>query len=111
MSSVCVDNVNINKLSYGIGEATCARSTLSEFNPITGDELKKFILSRKIKTSAEDVIPAQLLLSCLDQILPALLKLVNISLSTGSVQGLKDSVITPLYKKHGLDPENLASYI
>ena len=110
MSSVSVDNIYVNKLSYGIGEVTCARSTLSEFSQITEDELKKNILSRKIKTSAEDVLPAQLILSCLDQILPALVKLVNISLATGSMQGLKDSVITPLFKKHGLDPEKLSSY-
>ena len=106
--SVCVDN--INKLSYGIGGATCAQSTLSTFSPISSEELRKIIMSREIKTSANDVIPAQLLKNCLDQILPALEKLVNISLSTGSIQGLKDSVITPLLKKQGLDVETLSNF-
>ena len=109
---LCVDvnNVNINKLSYGIGGSTCAQPTLSTFSPISENELKKIITSRKIKTSAGDAIPAQLLTHCLDQILPALVKIVNLSLSTGCIHGLKDSVITPLLKKHGLDQENLANY-
>ena len=108
LSSVNVNHINVNKLSYGI--PTCAQSTLSGFGPVSADELRKNILSRKIKTSAGDVIPAQLLRNCLDEILPALVKLVNISLSTGSIQGLKDAVINPLLKKHGLDPETLANY-
>jgi hypothetical protein len=114
LSTVCVNNCNvnriINKLGDGIGGVACARSTLSNFSAVTIDQLKKIILSRKIKTSAWDVIPAQLLRSCLDEFLPVLSKLVNISLSTGSIQGLKDSVVTPLIKKQGLDPENMANY-
>ena len=110
MQSVDVDTVNINKLSYGIGEPTCAQSTLSMFDPISDDELKKLILSRKIKTCAQDTIPAELLRASLDEILPALVKLVNISLATGSIQGLKDAVITPLLKKHDLDKETLSNY-
>ena len=108
MSTVNVDNVN--KLRYGIGGGTCAQSTLSTFTPVSAEELKKIILSRKIKTSAKDSIPARLLQNCLDQIIPALVILVNTSLSTGSIEGLKDSVIIPLLKKHGLDPETLGNY-
>jgi hypothetical protein len=110
MSSVNVDNVYVNKLSYGIGGTTCARSTLSAFNQVSAEQLKKIILSRKIKTSFDDSVPAQLLMNCLDEILPALVKLVNISFSTGSIEGLKDSVITPLLKKQGLDKEMLSNY-
>ena len=110
MKTVDVNNVYINKESYGIGGAGCAQSTLSRFNPVSEEELKKIILSRKIKTCAQDTIPAELLKACLDQILPALTKLVNISLSTGSIQGLKEAVITPLLKKYDLDKETLSNY-
>ena len=110
MISLKLNNLYVNKLEYGIGVGTCARSTLSSFKPVTAEDLKKIMLSRKIKTSAEDTIPAQLLKSSLDEILPALTKLVNISFSTGSIEGLKDSVITPLLKKQGLDQETLSNY-
>ena len=103
MLTVDVDSIYINKLSYGVGGTGCAQSTLSQFNPISQDELKKIIKSRKIKTCAQDTFPAELLEACLDKILPALTEVVNISLTTGSIQGLKDAVITPLLKKYDLD--------
>ena len=43
-------------------------------------------------------------------IISALTYLINISLGTGSVKGLKDSVVTPILKKAGLDPESLSNY-
>ena len=110
MSTVNVSNVHVNKLSYGMDGPTCARTTLSKFTPISQIDLKKIILSRKIKTSSEDFMPAVLLKSCLDEILPALTELVNISLTTGSIHGLKDAVIIPLLKKQGLDTEKMANY-
>ena len=110
MLTVDVDSIYINKLSYGIGGRGSAQSTLSQFNPISQDELKKIIKSRKIKTCAQDTFPAELLEACLDQILPALTEVVNISLTTGSIQGLKDAVITPLLKKYDLDKDRLANY-
>ena len=36
--------------------------------------------------------------------------LVNLSLITASMDGLKDSIVTPLLKKAGLDPEDMANY-
>ena len=110
MLYVDVNNLYVNKVGYGVGGPTCAQSTLSMFTQISEEELRKIILSRKIKTCAEDTIPAELLKNCLDQILPALVKLVNISLSTGDIQGLKDSVITPLLKKFDLDRETFSNY-
>ena len=44
---------------------------MSEFRAISSQELKKIILSKKIKTSVSDVIPAQLLTNNIDQIIEA----------------------------------------
>lgn len=110
LATVNVTNVYVNKLNLGMDGPTCARSTLSSFHPITLDQLKKMILSRKIKTSPSDAIPAQLLKDSLDELLPSLLKLVNTSLSTGCIDGLKDAVIVPLLKKYNLDPEVFSNY-
>ena len=43
-------------------------------------------------------------------IITSLVYLINLSLSTGSMEGLRDSVITPILKKAGLDPESLSNY-
>ena len=109
LSTVNLVNIDVNKY-FGVGGPVCAQSTLSEFRHVSSQELMKIIRSRKIKTSAFDVIPAQLLSSSLDQVINALTELVNISLSTASMHGLKDSIVKPLLKKQGLDPELFSNY-
>ena len=42
--------------------------------------------------------------------LPYMCDLVNKSVTTRSVKGIKDCVIIPLLKKSGLDPEILKNY-
>ena len=83
---------------------------MTEFTPVTPEWLKKVMLSKTIKTSPEDPLPGFLFKQCLDQLLPALTLLVNQSLLTGSMEGLKNSVITPILKKAGSDPEVLRNY-
>ena len=109
LSTVNLTNISVNKY-FGVDGPVCAQSTLSEFRAISSQELKKIILSKKIKTSVSDVIPAQLLSNNIDQIIEAFTVLLNISLSTASMHGLKDSIVKPLLKKYGLDPEILSNY-
>ena len=85
-------------------------STLKEFEPLTEPQLLKIIKSAPIKTSPDDPIPAIVLKNCTETILPDLVQIVNLSLSTGNMDGLKDSVVTPLLKKAGADPEVLANF-
>ena len=87
-----------------------ANSTLNEFEPVTESQLLKIIKLAPIKTSPDDPIPAILLKNCMDTILPDLVQLVNLSLTSGEMDGLKDSVVTPLLKKVGADPEELSNY-
>ena len=88
----------------GTGMDTYIGPVFSEFQPVSTEELAKVIQSKPIKTSQQDPLPAKLFKHCVDELLPALTHLVNLSLSTGSMDGLKDSVITPILKKAGIDP-------
>lgn len=83
---------------------------MTQFRLVLPVELKKIISSKPIKASHQDQIPTILLRACLDELLPALTLLVNLSLTSGSMEGLKESVITPILKKAGLDPEVLKHY-
>ena len=83
---------------------------LSMFRPTTDEEVKEVIKECGIKTSVEDPIPAQLLKPSLDIILPVFTSLVNKSLSEGSMDGVKSSVIDPLIKKAGLDVDTKKNY-
>ena len=76
---------------------------MHEFQMLTEEDVKKLIQSRGIKTCQEDPIPSQLMQPSLDIVLPILTQLVNKSLSEGSMEGIKESVLDPLLKKLGLD--------
>ena len=89
---------------------TFCGNVMSNFEPVSPQWLKKIVLSKSIKTSSEDPLPGFLIKQCIDQLIPALTQLVNNSLSTGSMEGLKNSVVTPILKKVGADPEILKNY-
>ena len=50
-------------------------------------------------------MPANVLTIIIEEALPTLLSLIDQSLSTGSVDGVKFSVIGPLLKKFGSDSD------
>ena len=56
-------------------------------------------MSFGVKSSPEDPIPAKVLNDNIDILLPYWLILVNLSLSTGSMECLKSSVVGPLLKE------------
>ena len=85
-------------------------STFSQFKVVTMQDLLKIIKSSKTKTNSDDPIPAFLLKSSVEHLLPTFIHLVNASLQTGSMDGLKASIITPILKKSGLDQDTLSNY-
>ncbi len=80
------------------------------FRPTTDDEVKEVIKLSGIKTSVEDPVPAKLLQSSLDIVIPIYTTLINKSLKEGSMEGVKSSVIDPLIKKANLDPESKKNF-
>ena len=85
-------------------------SELSDFRPATLQEIKEIIKDMTIKTSPADPIPAILLKEIIDDLTPHILKIVNASLAAGSMEGLKESIITPILKKPNLDANKLNNY-
>ena len=85
-------------------------STFNTFKVVTMEDLQKQIKSCKVKTSQSDPIPVFLLRSSIEELTPSILHLVNTSLTTGSMEGMKDSVIIPILKKAGLDLDELSNY-
>ena len=83
---------------------------MEEFTLVPSNQLEKTILSKPIKTAPDDPLPAFILKTCLSEVLPALTFLVNLSLTTGCMEGLKDSLVTPLLKKPNLDCDILSNY-
>ena len=80
------------------------------FEPATLEELKEITSSMDLKSSFDDPLPAPLYKSALNFLLPYILELVNLSLSSGDMSGLKESTISPILKKAGLDQEIFPNY-
>ena len=74
-------------------------SRLTEFKPFDQTEVEKIILSMKSKSCKLDALPTRLLKDCIEDILPTITNLVNISLWDGVfASGWKTSIIRPLLK-------------
>ena len=78
-------------------------SVFRDFTLISLDDLRAVLTDMVIKTSPDDVFPAHLIKSNIETLLPYVHTLVNISLASGDISGLKDSVISPILKKLNLD--------
>ena len=100
--------VNVN---YSVmNDVIDVSSKFDTFKTVTMEDIQKLIKGSKVKTSQSDPIPAFLLRSSVDELAPCILHLVNSSLTTGSMEGLKESVIIPILKKAGLDLDELSNY-
>ena len=91
------DNLTENP-TYEPTKKSTSRHT--EFSPFDQTEVKKMILSMETKSCELDALPTKLLKECIEDILPTIMNLVNISLQDGVfASGWKTSIIRPLLKK------------
>ena len=84
---------------------------LQVLQPVTADEIFKLISSLPGKSSPMDAFPTSLLKSCTDIFTPIIVRLCNLSFSSGQFPAAyRSASVTPLLKKSGLDPDQLANY-
>ena len=82
-----------------------------EFQSATANDVLIIIKEMgRIKTSPIDPLPAKLMSKCVHILLPTILTIINKSLSEGTVEGLKHSIITPIYKGKNSDTNEYKSY-
>ena len=84
---------------------------LSRFKLCDICELKEIIYENTIKTThGIDPLPKKQMSECMDTLLPHLLDLVNSSLSSGNIDGVKYALVKPLLKKFDLDVSEFSSF-
>ena len=84
---------------------------LSSFYALSEDQILKLIRESKSTTATVDPAPTKLVLEFTDVLLPVFQKIVNLSLTSGTVPiAFKNAVVKPLIKKPNLDPEVLGNY-
>lgn len=84
----------------------------STFELVTEEEIRSIIDKYGVSCSPEDPIPTKLLKEHYETLVPYWLELVNLSLSTGSMECVKSSAISTLLKEadEALDPEIFKNY-
>ncbi len=79
---------------------------LNDFRLLTEDEVRKLMVNSGNKYCELDPMPTSLLKDCIDDVLPLITQIINLSLSLGDMpQPLKKAIIKPLLKKLGLELE------
>ena len=85
-------------------------SFMYDFQPTTLKEIEEIIKESGIKCSPADLLPQLLFKDNIDSLLPTIVQLVNLSLSSGNVDGVKLADIVPLLKDSTLDPNVLKNF-
>ena len=84
---------------------------LSDFEPTNSKELSIFVSSSARKSSVLDPIPGIVMSDCLHVLLPAITRIVNLSLTTGTVPSkMKEASLSPLLKQPSLSHEEFPNY-
>ncbi|XP_033636732.1 uncharacterized protein LOC117297694 [Asterias rubens] len=87
------------------------QARFSEFQTVSEDVVRRAIKQSPSKSCRLDPAPTWLVKTCLDEMLPLITRVINLSLSTGIVPCIfKTSHITPVPKKSLQDPDDLAGY-
>ena len=80
---------------------------LSQFHPVTEEDVRKVIASLPTKTCETDEIPTKYLKQTLDECIGIITTIMNVSLREGLfVDSWKTAVVRPLLKKAGLELTN-----
>ena len=85
---------------------------LSEFSSTSENELSGLVKKIAAKSCSLDPVPASLLRYCIDDLLPIIKRVVNLSFNSASVPSsmTKNAVLSPLLKKPSLDFEIFSNF-
>ena len=87
---------------------TCS---LNVFSAVTESEVRKIIAKSPTKSCSLDPTPTWMVKDSVDELIPLVTILVNLSLQSANVpDSMKQALVTPLLKKDDLDPEVLKNY-
>jgi hypothetical protein len=86
-------------------------AVFAHFSEVSQETVRKIIMESPSSTCDLDCIPTWFLKSCINELLPSITQIVNLSLSSGVFPSpYKVARVTPLIKKPSLDKEDLSNY-
>ena len=101
-----LNNVHVDKPINDDVPVNLQIVTLTSFKSLSEQDVRKLIMKLSKKSCPLDPMPTQLLLQCLDELIPVITSMLNLSLSAGQFPALwKVALVKPLLKKPGLETE------
>ena len=95
--------------THNICKVSC--SNLSKYRPVSSVVLSSIIFSTMSKSCDLDLLPASASNGTVDNLIPVITKIVNLSLDQALFPHvLKEAVVKPLLKPPSLDPEQFPNY-
>ena len=92
-------------------ESQPTSKAISQFEPVSESTVRKVIRESPSKPCQLDPVPTWLMKECLDELLPFITQVINISLSSRIVPAsYKKSHVIPLLKKKQWDPDEFRHY-
>jgi len=86
-------------------------SVFDNFDAVNASDVQKVLYEMSKKSCPLDPLPFDVMFSCLDELVPAITDIMNISLSSGVVPACyKHALVIPLLKKSNLDHNVLKNY-
>ena len=83
---------------------------LDEFEPTDYNEISSIIKESGLKTKVDDILPSRTMKDNIESLIPCFVELVNLSLRTGNMDGLKTADIIPSLKDDSLDNDALKNF-
>ena len=106
-----VNNLRVGLTPVADNSERRAQSDVSEFSPVTTNEIINLVNHSSSKSCELDILPTHLVKNCIIELAPFLVHLFNVSFTSGIVpQAFKSAAIRPLLKKSGLDCNILKNY-
>ena len=90
--------------SYEPPSERCHIDSFAQFNQLTMDDVREIVLPLAKKSCKLDPIPASMVIHCMNELLPVIMSMVNMSLQCWYfAEEWKEALVHPLPKKCGLD--------
>ena len=105
INNICTRLHTLDTLLRESGMLTAYSGPLfNRFQPVTVDEVRKLISSCPNKSCGNDAMPTQMVKDCIDELLPAISSMINLSLTESHFPAIwKEALVRPKLKKPGID--------
>ena len=95
----------VSEESYASDPSVFSGKVLSQFTPVTEEQLRNVISRSKLTSACVDPIQMKIVMVCLGILIPVIFRLINTSLLKGTIQKpLKCAVVKSVMKKEDWTP-------